>query len=165
MENLAVTINLPNLRLNIPEKEINFHYLERIIFALSRKIGQEILEGLLELIDDRLMAERERGNLSNQGKRLRYMTTLLGDITFSKRLYRQRSGQWKYLLDERMGIKKNQRISELGEKAEGYLAFISGSYRNSEDLMQRFYGDSRSFESIFNLRLGKFMVTAKFSIR
>ena len=148
MENLAVTINLPNLRLNIPEKEINFHYLERIIFALSRKIGQEILEGLLELIDDRLMAERERGNLSNQGKRLRYMTTLLGDITFSKRLYRQRSGQWKYLLDERMGIKKNQRISELGEKAEGYLAFISGSYRNSEDLMQRFYGDSRSFESI-----------------
>jgi len=37
MENLVVTINLPNLRLNIPEKEINFHYLERIIFALSRK--------------------------------------------------------------------------------------------------------------------------------
>ena len=79
MENLEVTINLPNLKLNIPEKEINFHYLERI-FNLSRKIGQELLEGLLELIDDRLMAERERGNLSNQGKRLRYMTTLLGDI-------------------------------------------------------------------------------------
>jgi hypothetical protein len=148
MENLVVTINLPNLKFNIPEKEINFHYLERIIFDLSRKIGQELLEELLQLIDDRLMAERERGSLSNQGKRLRYMTTLLGDITFYKRLYRERSGQWKYLLDEKLGIKKNQRISELGEKAEGYLAFISGSYRNSEDLMQRFYGDSRSFESV-----------------
>jgi RNase P/RNase MRP subunit p29 len=94
------------------------------------------------------MAERERGELSNQGKRLRYMTTLLGDITFCKRLYRERSGKWKYLLDEKLGIKKNQRISELYEKAEGYLAFISGSYRNSEDLMHRFYGGSRSFESI-----------------
>ena len=27
MENLAVTVNLPNLKLNIPEKEINFHHL------------------------------------------------------------------------------------------------------------------------------------------
>jgi len=148
MENLEVTINLPNLKFNIPEKEINFHYLERIIFDLSRKIGQELLEELLQIIDDWLMAERERGELSNQGKRLRYMTTLLGDITFYKRLYRERSGKWKYLLDEKIGIKKNQRISELGEKAESYLAFISGSYRNSEDLIQRFYGDSRSFESI-----------------
>ncbi|GAG99745.1 unnamed protein product, partial [marine sediment metagenome] len=57
-------------------------------------------------------------------------------------------GKWKHLLDEKLGIKKNQRISELCEKADGYLAFISGSYRNSEDLSQRFYGDSRSFESI-----------------
>jgi len=148
MENLAVTINLPDLKLNIPENRINFHTLEQLIFDLTRKIGQEIIEEILQIIDDRLMAERERGSLSNQGKRLRYMTTLLGDITFYKRLYRERSGKWKYLLDEKIGIKKNQRISELGEKAEGYLAFISGSYRNSEDLIQRFYGDSRSFESI-----------------
>jgi len=148
MENLEVTINLPSLKFNIPEERINFHYLERIIFDLTRKIGQELLEELLQIIDDRLMAERERGILSNQGKRLRYMTTLLGDITFSKRLYRERPGKWKYLLDEKLGIKKNQRVSELCEKAEGYLAFVSGSYRNSEDLSQRFYGDSRSFESI-----------------
>ena len=32
MENLEITINLPNLKLNIPEKEINFHILEKIIF-------------------------------------------------------------------------------------------------------------------------------------
>jgi hypothetical protein len=124
MENLEVTINLPNLKFNIPEDSINFHTLERIIFDLTRKIGQELLEELLQLIDVKLKKERKRGELSNQGKRLRYMTTLLGDITFYKRLYRERSGKWKYLLDEKLGIKKNQRISELCEKAEGYLAFI-----------------------------------------
>jgi hypothetical protein len=124
MENLELTINLPNLKFNIPEDSLNFHYLERIIFDLTRKIGQELLEEILQLIDHQLNKERKRGELSNQGKRLRYMTTLLGDITFYKRLYRERSGQWKYLLDEKLGIKKNQRISELYEKAEGYLAFI-----------------------------------------
>jgi len=66
MENLAITINLPNLKLNIPEESLNFHYLEGIIFDLTRKIGQELLEELLQLIDDRLMAEREREEISNQ---------------------------------------------------------------------------------------------------
>ena len=86
MENLEVTIQLPNLKLNIPEDRINFHTLERIVFDLTQKIGQELLEELLPLIDVKLKKERKRGELSNQGKRLRYMTTLLGDITFYKRL-------------------------------------------------------------------------------
>ena len=58
MENLEVTLNLPCLKLNIPEDRINFHTLERIVFDLSRKIGQELLEELLQLIDDKLKKER-----------------------------------------------------------------------------------------------------------
>ncbi len=148
MENLEVTINLPNLKLNIPEKEINFHHLERIIFNLSRKIGQELLEELLQLIDDKLKKERKRGELSNQGKRLRYMTTLLGDITFYKRLYQDRGGKYRYLLDEKLSLEKNQRVSKLYEKIEGLLAFVSGSYRKAEGLIREFYGEGPSFESI-----------------
>jgi hypothetical protein len=148
MENLEVTINLPNLKLNIPEESLNFHNLEGIIFDLTRKIGQELLEGLLQLIDAKLKKERKRGELSNQGKRLRYMTTLLGDITFYKRLYQERGGKYRYLLDEKLGLTKNQRVSQAYQKIAGLLAFVSGSYRNSEDLSQRFYGDSPSFESV-----------------
>jgi len=113
MENLEITINLPNLKLNISEDSINFHNLERVIFNLSRKIGQELLEELLQLIDDKLKEERKRGALSNQGKRLRYMITLLGDITFSKRLYQERGGKYRYLLDEKLGLAKNQRVSKV----------------------------------------------------
>ena len=51
MENLEVTINLPCLKLNIPEDRINFHTLERRVFDLSRKIGQELLEELLKYIE------------------------------------------------------------------------------------------------------------------
>ncbi|HAJ31892.1 MAG TPA: hypothetical protein DCK79_00720, partial [Candidatus Atribacteria bacterium] len=148
MENLEVTIQLPNLKLNIPEKHLNFHYLERIVFDLSRKIGQELLEELLQIIDDKLKKERKRGILSNQGKRLRYMTTLLGDITFSKRLYQDREGKYHYLLDEKLGLEKNQRASKSYQKIEGLMAFVSGSYRKAEGLIREFYGDSPSFESV-----------------
>jgi len=148
MENLEVTINLPCLKLNIPEDRINFHTLERIVFDLSRKIGQELLEELLQIIDDKLKKERKRGILSNHGKRLRYMTTLLGDITFYKRLYQDRGGKYLYLLDEKLGLTKNQRVSKAYQKIEGLLAFVSGSYRKAEELIREFYGDSPSFESI-----------------
>ena len=157
MENLEVTINLPNLKLNIPENRIDFHTLERIVFDLSRKIGQELLEELLQIIDDKLKKERKRGILSNQGKRLRYMTTLLGDITFYKRLYQERSGKYLYLLDEKLGLTKNQRVSKAYQKIEGLLAFVSGSYRKAEELIREFYGDSPSFESVRSqaIRQGK----------
>ena len=148
MENLEVTIQLPNLKLNIPEDRINFHTLERIVFDLSRKIGQELLEELLQLIDDKLKKERKRGILSNHGKRLRYMTTLLGDITFYKRLYQNISGKYLYLLDEKLGLTKNQRASKAYQKIEGLLAFVSGSYRKAEGLIREFYGYGPSFESI-----------------
>ncbi len=147
MENLEVTINLPCLKLNIPEDRINFHTLERIVFDLSRKIGQELLEELLQIIDDKLKKERKRGILSNQGKRLRYMTTLLGDITFYKRLYQDRGGKYLYLLDEKLGLTKNQRVSKAYQKIEGLLAFVSG-YRKAEELIREFYGYGPSFESI-----------------
>ena len=148
MENLEITINLPCLKFNIPEDRINFHTLKWKVFDLSRKIGQELLEELLQLIDDRLVTERERGKLSNQGKRLRYMTTLLGDITFSKRLYQDREGKYGYLLDERLGLSKNQRVSKAYQKIEGLLAFLSGSYRKAEELIREFCGKGPSFESI-----------------
>jgi hypothetical protein len=67
MENLEVIINLPNLKFNIPEDSINFHTLERIIFDLTRKIGQELIEELLQLIEDKLKKARKRGILSNHG--------------------------------------------------------------------------------------------------
>jgi len=57
------------------------------------------------------MEEIERGKLSNQGKRLRYLITLLGDITFSKRLYQGKEGEYHYLLDEKLVFNKNQWVS------------------------------------------------------
>jgi len=48
MENLEITINLPNLKLNIPEDSINFHTLERIVCVNSLGVvffGEKISSG------------------------------------------------------------------------------------------------------------------------
>jgi hypothetical protein len=68
MENLEVTINLPNLKLNIPEESLNFHNLEGIIFDLTRKIGQELLEELLQLIDNKLKKKEKEENFPIKAK-------------------------------------------------------------------------------------------------
>ena len=91
---------------------------------------------------DKLKKARKRGELSNHGKRLRYMTTLLGNITFYKRLYQERGGKYRYLLDEKLGLTKNQRVSQAYQKIAGLLALVSGSYRKAEELIREFYGDS-----------------------
>jgi len=69
------------------------------------------------------------------------MITLLGDITFYKRLYQDRGGKYRYLLDEKLGLTKNQRVSKAYQKIEGLLAFVSGSYCKAEELIREFYGD------------------------
>jgi hypothetical protein len=54
------------------------------------------------------------------------MITLLGDITFYKRLYQERGSKYRYLLDEKLGLTKNQRVSQAYQKIEGLLAFVIG---------------------------------------
>ena len=39
-------------------------------------------------------------------------------------------------------------MSKLYEKIAGLLAFVGDSYRKAEGLIQEFYGDSPSFESV-----------------
>lgn len=69
-------------------------------------------------------------------------------IPFYKRLYQDRGGKYRYLLDEKLSLEKNQRVSKAYQKIEGLLAFVSGSYSKAEELIQEFWGDSPSFESI-----------------
>jgi hypothetical protein len=63
-------------------------------------------------------------------------------------LYQERGDKYRYLLDEKLGLTKNQQVSQAYQKIAGLLAFVSGSYRKAEELIQKFYGDSPSFESI-----------------
>lgn len=148
MKELQLTITLPSLQVTIPEDQLDIQYLEKFVFQLVKIIGQHILTSILQFLDNQLRKERQRGELSNCGKRSRYLLTLLGNISYQKHLYRDREGHYRYLLDETLGLKPNQRMSTHYQKITGLFSFLAGSYRNAQRFLEYCYGDSVSFECI-----------------
>jgi hypothetical protein len=100
MKDLQLTITLPSLQVTIAEDKLNFQYLEQFVFQLAKIIGQHVLTEILKFFDNKLRKERQRGELTNCGKRNKYLLTLLGNITYQKHLYRDRKGQYRCLLNE-----------------------------------------------------------------
>jgi hypothetical protein len=148
MKELQLTITLPSLQVTIPEDELDIQHLERFVFQLAKIIGQHILTSILQFLDNQLRKERQRGELSNCGKRSKYLLTLLGNITYQKHLYRDQEGQYRCLLDETLKLKPNQRMSTHYQKVTGLFSFLAGSYRNAQRFLEYCYGDSVSFECI-----------------
>ena len=148
MEELQLTITLPSLQVTIPEGKLDIQHLEKFVFHLTKIIGQHVLTEILQFLDNQLRKERQRGNLTNCGKRSKYLLTLLGNITYSKHLYRDQEGQYRCLLDETLGLKPNQRMSTHYQKITGLFSFLAGSYRNAQSFLEYCYGDSVSFEAI-----------------
>ncbi len=148
MKDLSLTITLPSLQVTIAEDELDFQHLEKFVFHLAKIIGQHILTSILQFLDNQLRNQRQRGKLSNCGKRNKYLLTLLGNISYQKHLYRDQEGHYRYLLDETLGLNPNQRMSTHYQKITGLFSFIAGSYRNAQRFLEYCYGDSVSFECI-----------------
>jgi len=148
MKELQLIITLPSLQVTIPEDSLDIQHLEKFVFNLAKIIGQHILTSILQFLDNKLRKDRKRGKLTNCGKRTKYLLTLLGNITYSKHLYRDQEGQYHYLLDETLGLTPNQRMSTHYQKITGLFSFIAGSYRNAQRFLEYCYGDSVSFECI-----------------
>ena len=148
MKNLSLTITLPALQVTIAEDELDLQHLKKFVFNLSKIIGQHILTCILQFLDNQLRKDRKRGELTNCGKRTKYLLTLLGNITYHKHIYRDQEGQHHYLLDETLGLILNRRMSTPYQKITGLFSFIAGSYRNAQRFLEYCYGDSVSFECI-----------------
>lgn len=145
----SIAIKFPGIKIKISREELDFTKLEEIVFEVTRHIGREVVAKTLEEIDEQLMKERLRGKLSNRGKREKYLGTRLGDVRYKRRAYKEVGKEgYRYLLEEELGIKKNQRVSKSREEIESLVAFVSGGYRKAEELMEKLVGCSRSFESI-----------------
>ena len=148
MKELQLTITLPSLQVTIPEDELDFQHLEKFVFQLVKVIGQHILTSILQFLDNQLRNQRPRGKLSNCGKRSKYLLTLLGNITYHRHLYRDQEGKYRCLLDEKLSLKPNQRMSSHYQKLTGLFSFAAGSYRNAQRFLEYCYGDCPSFECI-----------------
>ncbi|MFO7951809.1 MAG: ISLre2 family transposase [Bacillota bacterium] len=88
----------------------DFSQLEEQIQKLSQQAAGQLFVEALEEIDQRLLAQKERG-LEVVGKRERTLLASFGEITFKRRLYCDQEGKYHILLDQNLGLGPRQRMS------------------------------------------------------
>ena len=143
-----IPLIFPEVKVNLEIKDITFNRIEELVFDVTRYIGQHVLEKVLYDIDEELRLSRAKGELENRGKKEKYLLTRLGDIRYRRTRYiDKRTGKSRYLLEEKLGLKKNQRISLSREKIEMFISTIS-SYRGTKEQIELLTGYNRSHEAI-----------------
>jgi len=113
-----------------------------------QELGKTALVNALRQYDEVLRESRPRGELKNIRIMTKNLTTRIGDIPYSRTLYKEKlSGNPKYLLDEAMGLDKNQRMSLRMTEIMGLLASVE-PYRNAQEQLSKLLGISWSHEAI-----------------
>jgi hypothetical protein len=104
----------------------DFRELEVGIYRLVQEVARKMLEIALWRMDDRLLAELDRGRLAVVHTKARKVLTAFGEIEIKRRYYRGRetgTGNFLlYLLDEPLGLEPRQRLSPWLRELAGKLA-------------------------------------------
>lgn len=144
----TISIAFPVVKINLPAEGLTFSTLEQSIFDIVQALGRKVLEKALIDVDERLKITRPKGALMNTGKRAKYFMTRLGDIRYKRTRYIDTAtGKSRYLLEEHLGLRKNQRVSLIRAKIEMFIASIT-TYRDTEENVELLTGYRRSHESI-----------------
>lgn len=143
----TITITIPHVKLNLNIDGLSFDTLEQMVFDITQRIGRKVLERAIYDIDDHLRDKRPYGELENTGKRAKFFLTRLGDIRYKRTRYIDKNGKARYLLEEKLGIKLNQRISLVRAKIEMFIASLT-TYRATKENVELLTGYKRSHEAI-----------------
>lgn len=143
-----ISIKFSGVKVKIPKEGLTLEALEELIFDIGRQIEQRAMISALEQYDEILREERPRGKLKNIGKKLKYLQTRIGCIQYRRTLYKERStGESRYLLDEKLKMQKNQRMSLKIAQIFGTLASVE-AYRGVAGQISKLLGVTFSHEGI-----------------
>lgn len=112
---------------------------------LARGLAKEILEEL----DDKLMLEKAT-NMKVVGFKEHWLTTIFGDIRIKRRLYRDKNGNYRFLLDEKMGLDKGSHVSPK-VKELAILASTRYTFREVEQNIKAIFPWGISHTTVHNL--------------
>ena len=103
---------------------------EEEIFAFVCVFAQELAKDVLEELDNELLQEKDDG-MKVIGFKEHWLSTIFGDIRIKRRLYRGKSDDYRFLLDEKMGLEKGSHVSP-GMKKLAVLASTRYTFREVE---------------------------------
>ena len=138
--------NIEQLRKKIKEEPENW---EREIFQFACRLACELAERIFREMDDALK-EKEALGMKVVGFREKWVISLPGDIRLRRRLYRDKQGNYHFLLDERIGLDRGSRVSPMMKK----LAVQSSTdytFREVEGNMKAVFPWAVSHTTVHNL--------------
>jgi len=108
------------------------------------QLGLNIIKEQFEAIDEALCnSGRRKKNWEVVKHDEKTLTTSIGDLTFEKTLFRnKKTGEYRYLVDEMLGIGKHERMTEDAE-AKMYKEAEQTSYRKAGEGMSILSGMSK----------------------
>ena len=131
-----------------------FNDLEKKIFKFVCSFGCLILKLMLESYDRKLMKARDTKKYRHKGLRKNTIKTIMGEVEYHRVMYEMEENGIKktvYLLDEKLHINSEGKVSEnLIEKAIEIVP-ITDSYRKAETVIKETTNATLSFEAIRTL--------------
>ena len=89
----------------ITEKVLDFKTLEKIIYEIACRLAQEETKRYLEALDIELMTTRDTSSYRTVGFRTTSIKTVYGEVSYSRRYYKNKNGKYLFLLDEYLRVK------------------------------------------------------------
>ena len=142
-----ITVEFPGVKVKINTEGLTLEALDEMIFEISRGIGQKAFVGALAEYDEELRKDRPRGVFENINKKGKYLQTLVGNLWYRRTKYKDKSGKPRYLLDEKLKMHRNQRMSLKISQIFGTLASIE-AYRGVAEQISKLLGITYSHEAI-----------------
>lgn len=136
------------------ENEISFNRLEKDIYKMACDKACEALASMLEGIYEQLAKNRDKSQYRHKGKRKTTLKTLMGEVTFSRTVYKHFDEEGKkshiFLLDKELGFDTIGLVStNLAEKIVENATLVS--YRNTAKNITELTGQSISHTGAWNV--------------
>jgi len=104
---------------------------EEEIFRFACDFAQAVAKDIFEELDNEMMRQREKG-MEVVGFKEHWLVTIFGNIRLKRRLYRGKGGNYRFLLDEKMGIEKGSHVSPRMKK----LAILASTHHTFREVEQ-----------------------------
>ena len=133
----------------VPKLKVDAARWEEEILNWVCSLAQEVAKTLLESLDEDLMKHRE-GDLELEAVKPRRIVTVFGDVRIKRRMYRDSNGNYRFLLDDKMGLNKrcqvSPRVKELAVFLSSHLPF-----QKTEEILRYILPKGISHTSIHRL--------------
>ncbi len=124
--NISITIKVEDVLMEIQEKVL-IEAVEESIHSLVTGVGQQVLQGVIQVLDDRIAREVPAG-WRNVGTEERWVVSSLGAIRYRRRVFQDERGRRRKPVDELVGLRRYGRMS--GRVQEMGASLASGeTYR------------------------------------